>query len=75
MHKTSNADRASTDAPVSANFLASLLIERALTTPRGSPEPEKLTLKIYTVMATTTLLTFATLVTGYQLFFSHSLFA
>jgi hypothetical protein len=72
MDKSSPAE---TDAPVPANLLASLLIERALTTSRADERPERLTLKIYGVMATTTLLTFATLVTGYQLFFPHQLFA
>ena len=32
-------------------------------------EPAKLTLKIYGIMAVTTVLTFATLVAGYQLLF------
>lgn len=72
MDKSSPAE---TDAPVSANLLASLLIERALTTSRAGAEPEKLTLKIYGVMASTTVLTFATLVTGYELLFTHPLFA
>jgi hypothetical protein len=31
--------------------------------------------KVYAVMAMTTLLTFATLTTGYQMLFSHSVFA
>ena len=34
-----------------------------------------LPLKVYGVMAITTLLTFATLTSGYQLLFSHSVFA
>lgn len=38
-------------------------------------EPYRLTPKIYGVMAVTTMLTFATLVTGYQMLFSHQLFA
>ena len=38
-------------------------------------EPYRLTPKIYGVMAVTTTLTFATLVTGYQMLFSHQLFA
>jgi hypothetical protein len=38
--------------------------------------PEKLTPKIYAVMAMTTALTFATLTTGYQLLFPpHAMFA
>ena len=43
-------------------------------TPAAAPT-EKLTLKIYGVMAVTTMLTFATLTTGYQLLFAHQLFA
>ena len=39
-------------------------------------EPEKMTAKIYAIMAVTTVLTFRTLVTGYQLLFPpQSLFA
>jgi hypothetical protein len=38
-------------------------------------EPDRVPLKIYAVMALTSLLTFATLTAGYQLFFSHHLFA
>ena len=39
-------------------------------------EPEKLTARIYAIMAMTTVLTFATLVIGYQLLFPpQSLFA
>lgn len=75
MDKIHYANDASGEAPVRAKLLASLLIERALTTPRASSEPERLTLKIYGVMAATTLVTFATLVTGYQLLFTHPWFA
>lgn len=42
---------------------------------RTIAEPYRLTGKIYGVMAVTTTLTFATLVTGYQMLFSHQLFA
>ena len=37
--------------------------------------PSKLPLKVYGVMAMTTVLTFATLTTGYQMLFTHQLFA
>jgi len=37
--------------------------------------PEKISGKVYGVMAATTALTFATLTTGYQLFFTHHLYA
>jgi hypothetical protein len=38
-------------------------------------KPYRLAPKIYGVMAVTTVLTFATLVTGYQMLFSQQLFA
>lgn len=48
--------------------------EALATAPRA--QPEKLPAKVYGVMAVTTALTFATLMTGYQLLFPpHQLFA
>ena len=48
-----------------------LRIEKA-----GAPAPDiEVPRKVLGVMAITTALTFATLTTGYQLFFSHSVFA
>jgi hypothetical protein len=45
----------------------------------AAPAPEaqlpRVPAKVYGIMALTTLLTFATLTTGYQLFFQHPLFA
>lgn len=38
-------------------------------------EADRLPAKVYAVMALTSMLTFGTLVTGYQLLFSHQLFA
>jgi hypothetical protein len=50
-------------------------MERA-SAPSPTPrDPDSLPPKIYAVMALTSLLTFTTLTTGYQLFFSHQLFA
>lgn len=49
--------------------------ERASSPSPTSRKPDNLSLKIYAVMALTSLLTFGTLVTGYQLLFSHQLFA
>lgn len=43
--------------------------------PQPAAQPEKVPAKVYAVMAVTTALTFATLTTGYQLFFTHSLYA
>ena len=42
--------------------------------PAAAPT-EKLTLEIYGVMAVATLLTFATLTTGYEMLFARQLFA
>ena len=44
--------------------------------PMPQAQPEKLPAKVYGVMAVTTALTFATLMTGYQLLFPpHQIFA
>ena len=43
--------------------------------PRIAEKARRLPPKVLGMMAVTTLLTFATLTTGYQLFFSHSVFA
>ena len=43
---------------------------------RRAAGPEKMTARIYAIMAITTVLTFGTLVTGYQLLFPpHSMIA
>jgi hypothetical protein len=48
----------------------------AAAAPAPRAEPERLPAKVYGVMAVTTVLTFATLTTGYQLLFPpHQLFA
>lgn len=63
------------EADVPTDLLASLLIQRART-PRPTPsESNSVPPKIYAVMALTSVVTFATLTTGYQLLFSHQLFA
>ena len=41
----------------------------------GLRQSEKLPARVYGVMALTTALTFATLTTGYQLLFTHHLYA
>ena len=56
-------------------MLAGLLMAKTDPAPVARREPERLSAKIYLVMAVTTLLTFATLTTGYQLFFARQLFA
>jgi hypothetical protein len=58
-------------AEMPTDLLASLLMERS-----SAPSRAELHMpKVYAVMAATTLLTFATLTTGYQLLFSQQLFA
>jgi predicted membrane channel-forming protein YqfA (hemolysin III family) len=69
--KVSHATSLQSEVQVPTDLLAGLLMERAST----RSAPDRLPLKIYVVMAVTTLLTFATLTTGYQLLFSHQLFA
>ena len=63
------------EAEVPTDLLAGLLMERANAPSPTRSVPDQLPLKIYAVMAVVTLLTFATLTTGYQLLFSHQLFA
>lgn len=63
------------DTPFSTDLLAGLLMEQARDRASRAAGPERLTARIYAVMAVTTLLTFATLTTGYQLLFTHNLFA
>lgn len=75
MDRTARAGAPRSEAEVPTDLLASLLIERASGPPPTPREPVSLTPKIYAVMALTSLFTFATLTTGYQLFFSHQLFA
>ena len=43
--------------------------------PAPVTQPERVPAKIYGIMALTTALTFGTLTTGYQLLFTHQLFA
>jgi len=60
---------------VPTDLLASLLIEQASAPSAGKRRPDRLTVKVYFVMAVTTLLTFATLTTAYQLLFPSQAFA
>jgi len=62
------------EAEVPTDLLAGLLMERTSAVPTRQ-KAESLPLTVYAVMAVTSLLTFGTLVTGYQLLFSHQLFA
>ena len=75
MDKVAHASSFRSEAEVPTDLLAGLLMEQASAPSETRMKPLGLPLKIYAVMAVTTLLTFATLTTGYQLLFSHQLFA
>lgn len=62
------------EVDVPTDLLAGLLMEQARA-PSVRTQELPLTAKVYGVMAATTLLTFATLVAGYQYLFPHQLFA
>ena len=55
------------------DLLAGLLMEQVRQP--SAARSERLPLKVYGIMAMTTALTFATLTTGYQMLFTHQLFA
>jgi len=63
------------EVEVPTDMLASLLMEQARAPSATARELHRVAAKVYGVMAVTTLLTFATLTTGYQYFFPHQLFA
>ena len=63
------------EVDVPTDLLASLLMEQARAPSVTTRELRRLTAKVYGVMAVTTLLTFATLATGYQYLFPRQLFA
>ncbi len=62
------------DEAIPTDLLAELLMERPKAVPAQAHETQSVPAKIYAVMAVTTLLTFTTLRTGYEHFFSHQLF-
>lgn len=70
-----DADHPWAEVQMPTDLLAGLLMELASRPKPAAAQPERLTLKIYCVMAVTTLLTFVTLTTAYQTLFSHQLFA
>jgi hypothetical protein len=63
------------EAELPTDLLASLLMEQASASSPTSRKADRLPPMIFAVMALTVVLTFGTLVTGYQLLFSHQLFA
>ena len=73
MNATTAENRPFTDRGAADRFLAGLLMELGRTP--ATAQPGKLPLKIWCVMAVTTVLTFATLTTGYQMLFARHLFA
>jgi hypothetical protein len=62
------------EAQVPTDLLAGLLMELTDAPPGQPRDADSLPSKVYPVMAVTTLLTFVTLRTSYQFFFSHQLF-
>lgn len=63
------------EAEMPTDLLAGLLMDMARDAKPAAVRPGKVPLKVYGVMAMTTALTFATLVSGYQLLFAQHLFA
>ena len=63
------------DEAMPTDLLAELLMEDTDAATAQAREADSLPAKIYAVMGVTTLLTFVTLRTGYELLFSHQLFA
>lgn len=75
VHKISHAGARPSEALTTNYRRTSRLAEQA-SAPSFSSEPSvRLPLKVYGVMALTTMLTFGTLTTGYQLLFSQQVFA
>ena len=75
MDKVADVALPASDIEVPTDLLAGLLMERATGPAAPARRGEKLPPKVYAMMAVTSLLTFGTLATGYQLLFSHPLFA
>jgi hypothetical protein len=70
-----HANGLETEAEMPTDLLAGLLMELAHAPDAVAARPERVPLKVYGVMAVTTLSTFATLVSGYQMLFAHHPFA
>lgn len=63
-------------AAVALSSDLAMIAERRADAPGPAAQPQKLSAKIYAIMAVTTMLTFAALTTGYQILFPpHQLFA
>lgn len=63
------------DAEMPTDLLAGLLMEMTREAKRAAVRTARMPLKVYGVMAITTLLTFTTLTTCYQLLFAPQVFA
>ena len=72
--RDSNSAAAAADAHPSPDFVEALSVCRK-TAPASVTQTPKVPAKVYGVMALTTMLTFATLTTGYRLLFPSQLFA
>jgi hypothetical protein len=71
MDKIAHATAAGSEAEMPADLLAGLLMERASAASPPRRQPDKLPASVYGVMVVTTVMTFATLTTGYQMLFAH----
>ena len=75
MDRISRIAAGRSEAPVPTDLLASLLMEEASERSTAAAKSSRLPLKVYGVMAVTTVLTFLTLTTGYQTLFTQQVFA
>lgn len=75
MDKVAHAALPASETAVPTDLLASLLMEQASAASLAGRRSDALPAKIYAVMAVTSLSTFGVLAMGYQLLFSHQLFA
>lgn len=75
MDKLPPVGLACSEADLPTDLLASLLMERTNAVRPSIQHRTTLPLKVYGVMAVTTLLTFITLTAGYQLLFAQQVFA
>jgi allophanate hydrolase subunit 1 len=59
----------------SRDLIEELIAKRRKATPKPASPSARIPARVYGIMGLTTTMTFATLTTGYQLFFTHPLFA
>ena len=75
VHNANHAGGAAFKERVPADYVTALLAKRGGIAPTVENRPVKLSAKIYGVMTLTAALTFVSLVQGYELFFTHPLYA